>query len=95
MAVSVGVAPAQAQAAPVITGGVVNVTLVDVVDVNNTSIQIPIGVAANVGACVDLDNVQVGVLSAQQILSAGDLDCTITGDNDFAQIPVAFQRQAF
>jgi hypothetical protein len=63
--------------------------------VNNTNIQIPIGVAANVGACVDLDNVQVGVLSAQQIVSAGDLECTITGNNEFAQIPVAFQRQAF
>jgi hypothetical protein len=91
----IGAGPASAQ--PVITGGLVNVTLVDVADVNNNNIQIPIGVAAQVGACVDLSNTQIGVLSAQEITQTApnDLSCTIEGDQQFQQIPIAFQRQAF
>jgi hypothetical protein len=45
MAVTVA-APAGAQ--PVVTGGLINVTLVDVLSHNNVSVQVPVGIAANV-----------------------------------------------
>ena len=35
-------------AAPVITGGLVNVTIVDAVDISRVTVQLPIAVAANV-----------------------------------------------
>jgi hypothetical protein len=74
---------APAGAAPVVTGGLVNVTLVDVVDVNdnNISVQVPIGVAANV--C----NVSVALVFA----AAGNDDAVCTARNN--QLPVAFQAQ--
>ena len=58
-ALSVGVAAAPASAAPqggpVVTGGLVNVTVVDAVDVNHNTVQLPISVAANVcGTTVQL-----------------------------------------
>jgi len=37
-----------AMAAPVVTGGLVNVTIVDAVDVDRTTVQVPVAVAANV-----------------------------------------------
>ena len=63
-------APAQAQ--PVVTGGLVNVTLVDLVDVNNNQIiaQVPISVAA---AVCDVD---VAVLAA--VRDTGDTFCEST-----------------
>jgi hypothetical protein len=45
MAVTVA-APAGAQ--PVITGGLINITLVDVLNDNQVNVQVPIGIAANV-----------------------------------------------
>ena len=52
-------AAAPAQAAPlVLTGGLVNVTIVDAVDVEDVTVQLPIAVAANV--C----DVDVNVLAA-------------------------------
>lgn len=56
---SVGLAT-PAQAAPVFTGGVVNVTIVDLLDANNNQViaQVPIGVAAAV--C----DINVAVLAA-------------------------------
>ena len=73
---------APASAAPVVTGGLVNVTLVDVVDVNHNQViaQVPIGVAANV--CN---------LSVAAVLAAAGTDgaaCTATNN----QLPRAFQR---
>ncbi len=44
---SLGVA-SPAQAAPVFAGGLVNVTLVDVVDVGDVTVQVPIAIAANI-----------------------------------------------
>lgn len=70
-----------AQAAPVVTGGLVNVTLSDVVDVNNNHViaQVPIGVAANV--CGINANVIVQNPAATS-------SCETTVD----QLPTAFQR---
>ena len=63
-----------AQAAPVFTGGLVNVTLVDVVDVEgvNVVLQVPVAVAATV---CDLN---VAVLAA--IRDNGDVACETTSD---------------
>lgn len=81
-ALALGVGASSASAAPVVTGGLVNVTLTDVVDVNNNNViaQVPIGVAANV--C------DVSVL---QVLS-GEVDATnCQAQNN--QLPRAFQAQ--
>ncbi len=49
-ALSLGAAPVLAapQGGPVVTGGLVNVTVVDAVDVNHNTVQIPVAAAANV-----------------------------------------------
>jgi len=39
---------APAQAAPVVTGGLVNVTIVDAVDISRVTVRLPVAVAANV-----------------------------------------------
>ncbi len=72
---------APAGAAPVVTGGLVNVTLADVVDVNNNQViaQVPIGVAANV--C----NVSVAA-----VLAAAAND-TAACDANNNQLPTAFR----
>ncbi|SNS12240.1 Small secreted domain [Geodermatophilus saharensis] len=70
-----GIAGAQ----PLITGGLVNVTLVDVLSGNEVAVQIPIGVAANV--C----GVSVGVLA--ELANTGDVRCEGTVE----QLPRAFQ----
>lgn len=68
-----GVAAAPAAAAPVFTGGLVKVTLVDVLDVNNNQVQIqvPIGVAAN------LCDINAAVL-VQEFQDTGTADCDST-----------------
>ena len=60
-----------ASAAPVFTGGLVNVTIVDAVDVNNNTVQIPLAIAANV--C----DVNLAVLVAE-IVDTGSADCDAT-----------------
>jgi hypothetical protein len=45
---AVGVAAPGASAQPVITGGLVNVTVVDVLNDTQVAVQVPVGVAANV-----------------------------------------------
>ena len=74
--------PATASAQPVVTGGLVNVTLSDVVDVNNNNViaQVPIGVAANV----------CGVSAAVLAHGRQNSDPVCTATND--QLPRAFQR---
>ncbi len=47
-AVMVALTAMPALAQPVFTGGLVNVTIVDAVDVERTTVQLPIAVAANV-----------------------------------------------
>jgi hypothetical protein len=59
---------ATASAQPVVTGGLVNVTIVDVLSGNQVALQVPITVAANV--C----DVTVAVLA--QGLAHGPVDCS-------------------
>src|ERR671918_615250 len=76
---SVGLA-APASAQPVITGGLVIITIVDVLTENEVNVQLPIGVAANIAANVCVGNLQVGVL-ASQLARGGVVECTAeTGD---------------
>jgi hypothetical protein len=70
-----------ASAAPVITGGLVNVTIVDVLSGNQVTAQVPITVAANI--C----DVTVAVLTAD--LQDGSADCS----NDQQIITVSQQRR--
>ncbi len=68
--------PALAQRAPVVTGGLVNVTIVDAVTLEVVGTQVlPIAVAANV--C----DVDVAVL-AQQFKQGGDAECTAIAENN-------------
>jgi glucose uptake protein GlcU len=71
-----------AQAQPVVTGGLVNVTLVDVVDVNNNQViaQVPIGVAANI----------CGVNAA--VLAQGEQSTDPVCNARNNQLPRAFQQ---
>jgi hypothetical protein len=66
-----------ADAAPVITGGLVNVTVVDVLSGNQVTAQVPVSVAANV--C----GVPVSVLA--QDLRNGPVDCS----NDHHRLPAS------
>ena len=80
-AVSVGaVAAPAASAQPVVTGGLVNVTITDVLSHDQINAQIPIGVAANV--C----GVQANVLARGNFHSP--VDCTA---HNTAELPVAFR----
>ncbi len=54
---------------PVVTGGLVNVTIVDAIDVNRNTVQLPIAVAANV---YDVD---INVLAAD-LADDGQANCT-------------------
>jgi hypothetical protein len=71
-------APASAQ--PVVTGGLVNITIFDVLNNNDVSVQVPIGVAANV--C----GVQANVLAQGGIQEPVDCDAATTQD-----LPVIFR----
>ncbi len=72
-ALMVALMAAPAMAAPVFTGGLVNVTLVDVVDINNNTVQVPLSVAANV--C----DVNIAALLGA-IEDNGNATCTATSD---------------
>ena len=72
MALMVAAMAMPAAAAPVVTGGLVNVTIVDAVNVNNNTVQLPIGIAANV--C----DVNVAVLV--QDFRDGAANCDATAD---------------
>ena len=73
-AVSMGLmaGPAAAQG-PIVTGGLVNVTIIDAVDVNNNdvNVQVPVSAAANI---CDID---VQVLVAD-LADDGESNCTAT-----------------
>jgi hypothetical protein len=80
-AVAAGAAAAPAATAqPVITGGLVNITITDLLNNNQVSVQVPIGVAANV--C----GVQANVLAQGNTTSP--VDCTASNTQ---QLPVAFR----
>ena len=74
-----GIAVPSAGAAPVVTGGLVNVTVTDVVSHDQINVQVPIGVAANV--C----GVQANVLAQGGIQEP--IDCTSATTAD---LPVMF-----
>jgi hypothetical protein len=77
-----GIAVPSAGAAPVITGGLVNVTVTDVLSHDQINVQVPIGVAANV--C----GVQANVLAQGGLQEPVDCTAATTAD-----LPVHFARQ--
>jgi hypothetical protein len=79
-----GFAGASAQAQPVITGGLVNVTITDVLSQDQITVQVPVGVAANV--C----GFDANVL-AQQLNSDNTPSCTASNDQTTANLPIAFR----
>src|SRR6266511_2919333 len=78
-ALSLGVGAAasipQASAQPVVTGGLVNITVTDVVSHNNVQVQVPVEVAAQ------LCGVNINVLSQQNQA----VDCTQRTTQDVEQ----------
>lgn len=82
-------APAQAQ--PVITGGLVNVTVVDLLDVNNNRIlqNVGVGVAANVMAQVCGTQVGANVLN---ILSGTRQGQTVSCSNNAGNQTVSISQ---
>ncbi len=56
---------------PVITGGLVNVTITDAVDVGDVTVQVP------VSAAVNLCDIDVNVLAAD-LADDGEANCTAT-----------------
>ena len=67
-------------AQPLFSGGLVNITIIDAVSLEETNVQVPIGVAANV--C----GVQANVLAQGGIQEP--VDCT---SSTTADLPVRFQ----
>jgi hypothetical protein len=81
--------PGSASAQPVVTGGLINVTIVDLVDLSLEEVNVGVGVAANLAAnvCPALD-LNAAVL-AEQIVREGDTiaDCeTATQELIFAPV---------
>jgi len=73
MAGSVAVAT-PADAAPLVTGGLVNVTVTDTLNNNNIPQDVNVGVGAPLGLAANVCDVSVGVLAAQ--LHRGGATCT-------------------
>ena len=71
---------APAGAAPIFTGGLVNIAIEDVLTGNDVNVQVPVGVAANV--C----GISVAVLADLAPLGPVDCDAATTAD-----LPVRFQ----
>jgi hypothetical protein len=71
-ALAVGAVAPTASAQPVITGGLVNVTVVDVLNDNTVTVTVPIALALNLAA--NVCDVTVGVLAQQ--LRNGDTTCS-------------------
>jgi hypothetical protein len=75
-----GLAAPSASAQPVVTGGLINVTLVDVLSHDNIAVQVPVGIAANV--C----DVNAAVLLAA-VRDTGSATCDATAES------IAFAEQ--
>ena len=76
-----------ADAAPVVTGGLVNVTVTDVANNNQILNDVNIGVGAALGLAANVCDVSVGVLAQQ--LHRGGATCTSTATGqrvDLSQI---------
>ena len=75
MAMMLAMSAMPAMAAPVITGGLVNVTIVDAVDVEDVTVQVPVAAAANI--C----DVNAAVLLAA-IEDTGSAECEATATSN-------------
>jgi hypothetical protein len=73
-----------ADAAPLITGGLVNVTVTDTLNNNNILQDVNVGVGAALGLAANVCDVSVAVLSAQ--LDRGDATCTSTANGQRVDI---------
>ena len=86
LAMAGGVATATpAQAAPVVTGGLVNVTVTDVIDdVTVTVRDVNVSVGAALGIAANVCDTSVNVLARQ--LKSGGASCTSTADGQTVNI---------
>ena len=82
-ALAVGAAAPMAGAAPIVTGGLVNITVADVG--NNILRDADVGVAAAVSIAANVCDVSVNVL-ARQLGSGDDATCTNAVDGTTATI---------
>jgi hypothetical protein len=82
LATGAAAAPA-ASAQPVVTGGLVNITITDVLNNNQVNVQVPIGVPANV--CGVAANILAQNNTSQPV------NCTSSATQ---RLPVAFRPQA-
>jgi hypothetical protein len=74
-AIAVGATAPVASAQPIVTGGLVNVTIVDLIDANNNQILSDINVAAALNLAANVCDVSVNVL-ATQLGSGNDATCS-------------------
>ena len=82
-ALTVGIFAPPATAAPVITGGLVNVVVTDVIDdvtVTVTDVNVTVPVAANIIANVCGTTIPVAVLARQVIAQDQEITCEGSGD---------------
>ena len=75
-----GIAAPTVGAQPVVTGGLINVTLVDVADIEDNTVNVGVGVAANIAANLcDTADVNAAVLAAQVVRGGDTVDCAARG----------------
>ena len=86
-----GAAAVPASAQPIVTGGLVNVTIVDAVDVNNNQILNNVAVGAALGIAANVCGTTVNVLAAQ-LGTAGPVTCTSDASGQTATITQATRR---
>ena len=84
--VAAGVVAPAAAPQPIVTGGLVNVTIVDVIDVGNVDVRIirDVNVGAALKLAANVCGVNVNVL-AQQLPSTATCTNTLTGDQAIIQ----------
>jgi hypothetical protein len=83
-ALAVGATAPAASAQPVITGGLVNITVVDVLNNNTVTLDRTVNVALALGIAANVCDVTVGVLAQQ--LNTGSATCQNTLDGFTATI---------
>lgn len=86
LAVAAGLAGApSAQAAPLVTGGLVNVTVTEVVDDVTVTVQdVNVGLGAALGVAANVCDVNVNVLAQQ--LREGGATCTSVADGQTVEL---------
>jgi hypothetical protein len=84
-ALAVGAVAPTASAAPVITGGLVNITVVAVLNNNTVTLDRVVNVAAAINIAANVCDTTVAVLSAE-FTQTGGVDCTSTIDGGTAVI---------